>query len=77
MQAMALAEGEVWKKAEEDDLRRMRVHGVLKPAKLSEDVVRLNTKWVYTVQTDFDGKITKYKARLVANLSFTSDGYRL
>ena len=47
----------------------MRVNNVLKPAKLPDGVVPLNTKWVYTVKTDVDGNVTKYKARLVAKLS--------
>ena len=65
-QAMASAEAEEGKKAEEDELRSMRVNNVLKPAKLPDGVVPLNTKWVYTVKTDVDGNVTKYKARLVA-----------
>ena len=48
---MASAEAEGWKKAEEDELRSMRVNNVLKPAKLPDGVVPLNTKWVYTVKT--------------------------
>ena len=43
----------------------MRVNNVLKPAKLPDGVFPLNTKWVYTVKTDVDGNVTKYKARLL------------
>jgi len=63
---MASAKAEEWKKAEDDELRCMRVNNVLKPAKLPDGVVPLYTKWVYTVKTDVHGNVTKYKARLVA-----------
>ena len=39
----------------------MRVNNVLKPAKLPDGVVPLNTTWVHTVKTDVNGNVTKYK----------------
>ena len=65
-QAMASKEVEEWKKAEKEELRSMNVNNVLKPCKLPDGVVPLTTKWVYTIKTDANGKIVKYKARLVA-----------
>ena len=65
-QAMQSPEAEQWRGAEEEELRSMRVNKVLKPSKLHDGVVPLTTKWVYTVKTDLNGKIVKYKARLVA-----------
>ena len=63
---MLSEDADKWKKAEEKDLRSMKVSNVLKPSKLKEGVVPLTTKWVYTVKTDGSGNIVKYKARLVA-----------
>jgi len=65
-QVIVSAKAEEWKKAEEDELRSMRVNNVIKPAKPPDGVVPLNTKWVYTVKTDVDGNVPKYKARLGA-----------
>ena len=44
----------------------MNVNNELKPCELPDGVVPLTTKWVYTIKTDANGKIVKYKARLVA-----------
>jgi len=65
-QAMLSPEAEEWRKAEEEELRCMRVNKVLKPCKLLGGVVPLTTKWVYTIKRDGKGNILKYKARLVA-----------
>jgi len=65
-QAMLSADAEKWRKAEEEELRSMKVNNVLKPSKLKEGVVPLTTKGVYTVKTDGSGNIVKYKARLLA-----------
>ena len=45
-QAMLSADADKWKKAEEEELRSMKVNNVLKPSKLKEGVVPLTTKWV-------------------------------
>lgn len=54
-----------WKMAIEAELRVHRVNGTWQVAALPTDQRPLTTRWVFAIKWDADGKLEKYKARLV------------
>jgi len=55
-----------WLSAEQAEMESFRENDVWEPSWLPPGRKALRTKWVYAVKYDTDGKIKKYKARLVA-----------
>ncbi|GAA5892810.1 uncharacterized protein JCM6883_007482 [Sporobolomyces salmoneus] len=55
-----------WREAEEKEWSAFEENGVLQLALLPAGARALGTTWVYTVKTDEDGKVIRFKARLVA-----------
>jgi len=55
-----------WLAAEQAEMESFRENEVLEPSWLPPNRKALRTKWIYTVKYDTEGRVKKYKARLVA-----------
>jgi len=65
-QAMESLQCNEWKITMEDELRSLESRDTWEIINKVEHVKCIGSKWVYKVKTDPNGKIIKYKARLVA-----------
>ena len=59
-------EKEQWKKAMDEEMLAMKENQVCIMVDKPKDCKLVSTKWVYTVKTDANGEVQRYKARLVA-----------
>ena len=64
-EAIASPEALLWKDAMDSEISSLNEMGTWTLAKLPHGRVPLDNKWVYTLKTDADGNVERYKARLV------------
>jgi len=65
-QAIKSVEKEFWKKAIAAEIQLMIIRDVWQETIISRHAKPITTKWVFRPKCDINGKIVKYKARLVA-----------
>ncbi|POM71675.1 Hypothetical protein PHPALM_11725 [Phytophthora palmivora] len=64
--AQRCTESEKWRVAEREEIASLEANNTWKVVKVSPGTARLHSKWVYKKKRDGDGKIQRYKVRLVA-----------
>ncbi|CAI7858077.1 unnamed protein product, partial [Closterium sp. NIES-53] len=57
---------EDWKKAMESDLKSIEENGTWELVELPKGRNAITSKWLFKIKSDADGKIERYKSRLVA-----------
>lgn len=60
-------EKDEWKKAMDEEMEALKSNEVWKLVELPKGRTAISCKWIYRIKKDANGKITRYKARLVAN----------
>ena len=65
-EAMTLPSADLWRQAEEAEIKSLNGNNVLLPTRLSAGQKLMHTKWIYSMKYDTEGNIIKRKARLVA-----------
>ncbi|CAI7914637.1 unnamed protein product [Closterium sp. NIES-54] len=59
-------DAEEWKKAMESELKSIEENGTWELVELPEGRKAITSKWLFKIKSDADGKIERYKSRLVA-----------
>ncbi|CAI7867090.1 unnamed protein product [Closterium sp. NIES-54] len=65
-EALESSDAEEWKKAMESELKSIEENGTWELVELPEGHKAITSKWLFTIKSDADGKIERYKSRLVA-----------
>ncbi|CAI7881735.1 unnamed protein product [Closterium sp. NIES-53] len=65
-EALESSDAEEWKKAMESELKSIEENGTWELVELPEGRKAIMSKWLYKIKSDADGKIERYKSRLVA-----------
>ncbi|CAI7778089.1 unnamed protein product [Closterium sp. NIES-54] len=65
-EALESSDAEEWKKAMESELKRIEENGTWELVELPEGRKAITSKWLFKIKSDADGKIERYKSRLVA-----------
>ncbi|CAI7839323.1 unnamed protein product [Closterium sp. NIES-53] len=65
-EALESSDAEEWKKAMESELKSIEESGTWELVELSEGRNAITSKWLFKIKSDADGKIERYKTRLVA-----------
>lgn len=65
-EALASKEKSQWKRAMEDEMESLKKNGTWKLCSLPNGRTAIGCKWVFKLKTGEDGKIKRFKARLVA-----------
>ncbi|CAI7784713.1 unnamed protein product [Closterium sp. NIES-54] len=65
-EALESSDAEEWKKAMESELKRIEENGTWELVELPEGRKAITSKWLFKIDSDADGKIERYKSRLVA-----------
>ncbi|CAI7864544.1 unnamed protein product, partial [Closterium sp. NIES-53] len=65
-EALESSDAEDWKKALESQLKSIEENGTLELVELPEGRKAIMSKWLFKIKSDADGKIERYKSRLVA-----------
>ncbi|CAI7747205.1 unnamed protein product, partial [Closterium sp. NIES-54] len=65
-EALESSDAEEWKKAMESELKSIEENGTWELVELSEGRKEITSKWLFKIMSDADGKIERYKSRLVA-----------
>ncbi|CAI7857384.1 unnamed protein product [Closterium sp. NIES-53] len=65
-EALESTDAEEWKKAMESELKRIEENGTWELVELPEGRKAITSKWLFKIKSDADGKIERYKSRLVA-----------
>jgi len=65
-QVLRSPQREHWLEAERAEMESFKENQVMVPCWVPNNKKALRTKWIYTAKYDLDGKLKKYKARLVA-----------
>ncbi|CAI7773382.1 unnamed protein product [Closterium sp. NIES-54] len=65
-EALESSDAEEWKKAMESELKSIEENGTWELAELPEGRKAITSKWLFKIKSDADGKIERYKSRLVA-----------
>ena len=65
-EALESREWKLWQKAEEEELQAHADNGTWEECERPPEGRPLTVKWVYSVKKDREGKVERYKARLVA-----------
>ncbi|CAI7928130.1 unnamed protein product [Closterium sp. NIES-54] len=60
------SDAEEWKKAMESELKSIEENGTWELVELPEGRKAITSKWLFKIKSDADGKIERYKSRLVA-----------
>ncbi|CAI7868983.1 unnamed protein product [Closterium sp. NIES-53] len=60
------SDAEEWKKAMESELKSIEENGTWELVELSEGRKAITYKWLFKIKSNVDGKIKRYKSRLVA-----------
>ncbi|CAI7832772.1 unnamed protein product, partial [Closterium sp. NIES-54] len=60
------SDAEEWKKAMESELKSIDENGTWESVELPEGRKAITSKWLFKIKSDADGKIERYKSRLVA-----------
>ncbi|CAI7859690.1 unnamed protein product [Closterium sp. NIES-53] len=64
--ALESSDAEEWKKAMESELKSIEENGMWELVELPEGRNAITSKWLFKIKSDTDGKIERYKSRLVA-----------
>ncbi|CAI7777648.1 unnamed protein product [Closterium sp. NIES-54] len=64
--ALESSDAEKWKKAMESELKSIQENGTWELVELPEGRKAITSKWLFKIKSDADGKIERYKSRLVA-----------
>ncbi|CAI7906757.1 unnamed protein product [Closterium sp. NIES-54] len=65
-EALESSDAEEWKKAMESELKSIEENGTWELVELPKVRYAITSKWLFKIKTDADGKIERYKSRLVA-----------
>ncbi|CAI7808621.1 unnamed protein product [Closterium sp. NIES-53] len=65
-EALESSDAEEWKKAMESELKSIEENGTWELVELSEGRKAITSKWLFKIKSDPDGKIERYKSKLVA-----------
>ncbi|CAI7752805.1 unnamed protein product [Closterium sp. NIES-53] len=65
-EALESTDAEEWKKAMESELKSIEENGTWELVELPEGRKAIMSKWLFKIKSDADGKIERYKSRLVA-----------
>ncbi|CAI7804856.1 unnamed protein product, partial [Closterium sp. NIES-54] len=65
-EALESSDDEEWKKAMESKLKSIEENGTWELVELREGRKAITSKWLFKIKSDADGKIERYKSRLVA-----------
>ncbi|CAI7886664.1 unnamed protein product [Closterium sp. NIES-53] len=65
-EALESSDAEEWKKAMESELKSIEENGTWELVELPEGRNAITSKWLFKIKSDADGKIERYKSRLVA-----------
>ncbi|CAI7814885.1 unnamed protein product [Closterium sp. NIES-53] len=65
-EALESSDAEDWKKAMESELKSIEENGTWELVELPEGRKAITSKWLFKIKFDADGKIERYKSRLVA-----------
>ncbi|CAI7740303.1 unnamed protein product [Closterium sp. NIES-53] len=65
--ALETSGAEEWKKAMESELKSIEDNGTWELVELPEGCKASTSRWLFKIKTDADGKIERYKSRLVAS----------
>ncbi|CAI7855734.1 unnamed protein product [Closterium sp. NIES-53] len=65
-EALESSDAEEWKKAMESELKSIEENGTWELVELPEGRKAITSKWLFKIKSDDDGKIERYKSRLVA-----------
>ncbi|CAI7793225.1 unnamed protein product [Closterium sp. NIES-53] len=65
-QALESSDAEEWKKAMESELKSIEENGTWELVELLKGRKTITSKWLFKIKSDADGKIERYKSRLVA-----------
>ncbi|CAI5469575.1 unnamed protein product [Closterium sp. Yama58-4] len=65
-EALESDDAEEWKKAMESELKSIEENDTFELVELPEGRTAITSKWLFKIKSDADGKIERYKSRLVA-----------
>ncbi|CAI7868990.1 unnamed protein product [Closterium sp. NIES-53] len=65
-EALESSDAEEWNKAMKSELKSVEENGTWELVELSEGRKAITSKWLFKIKSDADGKIKRYKSRLVA-----------
>ncbi|CAI5991353.1 unnamed protein product [Closterium sp. NIES-65] len=65
-EALESSDAEEWKKAMESELKSIKENDTFELGELPEGRTAITSKWLFKIKSDADGKIERYKSRLVA-----------
>ncbi|CAI7926750.1 unnamed protein product, partial [Closterium sp. NIES-53] len=65
-EALESSDSEEWKKAMESELKSIKENGTWELVELPEGRKAITSKWLFKIKSDADGKIERYKSRLMA-----------
>ncbi|CAI7758243.1 unnamed protein product, partial [Closterium sp. NIES-54] len=65
-EALESIDAEEWKKAMESELKSIEENGTWELVELPKGCKAITSKWLFKIKSDADGKIERYKSRLVA-----------
>ncbi|CAI7742953.1 unnamed protein product [Closterium sp. NIES-54] len=65
-EALESSDAEEWKKAMESELKSIEENDTWELVELPEGRKAITSKWLFKIKSDADGKIERYKSRLVA-----------
>ncbi|CAI5481539.1 unnamed protein product [Closterium sp. Yama58-4] len=65
-EALESGDAEEWKKAMESELKSIEENDTYELVELPEGRTAITSKWLFKIKSDADGKIERYKSRLVA-----------
>ncbi|CAI7796842.1 unnamed protein product [Closterium sp. NIES-53] len=65
-EALESSDAEEWKKVMESELKSIEENGTWELVELPEGRKAITSKWLFKIKSDADGKIERYKSRLVA-----------
>ncbi|CAI7908509.1 unnamed protein product [Closterium sp. NIES-54] len=65
-EALESSDAKEWKKAMESELKSIEENGTWELVELPEGRKAITSKWLFKIKSDADGKIERYKSRLVA-----------
>ncbi|CAI7740625.1 unnamed protein product [Closterium sp. NIES-54] len=65
-EALESSDSKDWKKAMESELKSIEENGTWELVELPEGRKAITSKWLFKINSDTDGKIERYKSRLVA-----------
>ncbi|CAI7737253.1 unnamed protein product [Closterium sp. NIES-54] len=65
-ESLESSDAKEWKKAMESELKSIEENGMWELVELPEGHKAITSKWLFKIKSDADGKIERYKSRLVA-----------